>query len=620
MQTYGVDYETAYTRDYSVKKMTVEEYVRDARFDPYLVAIVGPDVDYVGPPREAPWEKITGHRWISHHQAFDGQVHERAQELGIIPEYALPNEWHCSANLAVYLQAPRNLKDAARQLLGLKLNKEVRRSMRDHEWDSLFPEEREVWRNYAKEDAAACLQLWNTFSHRWPEKERQLSRHTIESGMRGVAVDLDRVEDGIRRLQKVIWEAEENIPWAEDDPSLSTAALANACRMAGIPVPPATAEDNPKCRRWEEQYGHRFPWVNAMRTVRKANKALKILVAVKQRVRPNGTMPFSLKYFGAAATGRWSGDSGLNMQNLPREETYGVNLRECFVPRPGKKFIIADLSQIEPRIAYWVAEDHAFLDLLRSGYDLYEAHARATMGYNDPRPLREVDKSLRSTAKARCLAEGTLVLTNQGYKPIETIKPDDLLWDGLEWVRHSGVVRNGIQPVIEVHHEYFTADHPVFISESETLPAAAARGLEIPWHPAPGSGWAELWRLVCSVAIHMAKKRLLVFRLPLSSLRKIRRSFLGQSAGRQNPRLPTVQPKDKPGQAGFACLGQDSRPFRPDFGGALGRHVPPVRMPGKQGLPKLRRPGHPPASSLPRQDRVRQLLPFAARRFPRTIN
>lgn len=54
----------------------------------------------------------------------------------------------------------------------------------------------------------------------------------------------------------------------------------------------------------------------------------------------------------------------------------------------------------------WMAGNEEFLDFVRKGADCYEAHARASMGYIDPRPLKEVDTKMRQYAKARVLGAG----------------------------------------------------------------------------------------------------------------------------------------------------------------------------------------------------------------------
>ena len=77
----------------------------------------------------------------------------------------------------------------------------------------------------------------------------------------------------------------------------------------------------------------------------------------------------------------------------------------CIVPRPGKEFIICDLSQIEPRVLAWLCGDTVLLDQLANGVPLYEAHARATMGWTGGN-LKKENAELYSLAKARVLGLG----------------------------------------------------------------------------------------------------------------------------------------------------------------------------------------------------------------------
>ena len=95
-----------------------------------------------------------------------------------------------------------------------------------------------------------------------------------------------------------------------------------------------------------------------------------------------------------------------NCQNLPRDVVSGVDIRSLIEAPAGKMLVVCDLSQIEARCILYLAKDQATLDVLRTGVDVYEAHARATMGYTDPRPLKDVDKALRQLAKARVLGLG----------------------------------------------------------------------------------------------------------------------------------------------------------------------------------------------------------------------
>lgn len=129
-QVFAVDFETFYSRDYSVKDLGVHRYVRDPRFDAYLVAIWSLDFQWAGHPREAPWHLIDGHLWVSHNKQFDECVFIRLQELGIIHADSGPHLWFDTAALSVYLQAPRNLAGAAKELLGTELSKDVRDQMK----------------------------------------------------------------------------------------------------------------------------------------------------------------------------------------------------------------------------------------------------------------------------------------------------------------------------------------------------------------------------------------------------------------------------------------------------------------------------------------------------------
>jgi DNA polymerase len=116
-------------------------------------------------------------------------------------------------------------------------------------------------------------------------------------------------------------------------------------------------------------------------------------------------MSYGLKYFGAK-TGRWSGDAGVNVQNFPRKAVSGVDVRSLIIPKEGHVLLQADYGQIEARVALMLAQDSEQLAMVASGVDLYEAHARLTMGYKDPRPMSEADPQGRQLAKARVLGLG----------------------------------------------------------------------------------------------------------------------------------------------------------------------------------------------------------------------
>lgn len=81
-----------------------------------------------------------------------------------------------------------------------------------------------------------------------------------------------------------------------------------------------------------------------------------------------------------------------NVQQIPR----GKEFRECFVPEDGNKFIIADYSQIELRVAAEIAQDKTMIEAYRSGRDLHALTAALVAN----KKIEEVTKTERQSAKA----------------------------------------------------------------------------------------------------------------------------------------------------------------------------------------------------------------------------
>jgi DNA polymerase len=407
MNTYAIDFETYYDKETSITTLGQWHYLRSPASDIYMVAIQGPDVDYVGCPKKAPWAKIDGHKWVAHNYSFDGAVIERLREQGCVQ--AKPVAWDCTANLSVAVGAPRNLLGASRELLGRTIDKDPRDKMHSKKWSDVENTEfgKEVL-EYARQDAKACLGIYEKFSGDMLPVESELSRHTIDMGWRGIQVDQDAVTAGIKALQKVTWESENSLPWIDetDGVVLSTKAFRRECAKAGIPWPTSLAENSEECALWESQYGEKVPFVGIMRDWRKANSLLAKLKVMQGRIKPDGTMGYGLKYMGAH-TGRWSGDSKFNVQNLPRNEMFGVDLRGCIVPRPGKKFVICDLAQIEPRVLAWLSGNEGLLDAIRNGYGIYEAAAKNMELWDGEKgTLKKTDAPLYQLVKAMVLGLG----------------------------------------------------------------------------------------------------------------------------------------------------------------------------------------------------------------------
>ena len=77
--TVSIDFETYFSKEYSIKGMGPWAYVEDPRFECYQVAIYGEDrhgkaIEWVGVPSDAPWARIDGCVWVSHNMTFDSVV------------------------------------------------------------------------------------------------------------------------------------------------------------------------------------------------------------------------------------------------------------------------------------------------------------------------------------------------------------------------------------------------------------------------------------------------------------------------------------------------------------------------------------------------------------------
>ena len=97
----------------------------------------------------------------------------------------------------------------------------------------------------------------------------------------------------------------------------------------------------------------------------------------KKSLMINGKVHTNFKAHGAE-TGRFS-SSDPNLQNIPSSGVYGKLIRNLFVAPPGHKLVVADYSQIEPRIIAAFSGDPVLVKNYLDGGDIYTAIGN-TMG------------------------------------------------------------------------------------------------------------------------------------------------------------------------------------------------------------------------------------------------
>lgn len=413
-----IDFETYYDEECSVSTLGPQGYARHPRFHPYMVSIVNTEgEEWVGDPKDFDWTSIEGTWWASHNKGFDEAVHQWLIDQGLVPDYH-PECWIDTAALAAYIGVPRDLAGAVKalyqqpdekgELVPVVLDKGLRTWAKGKTPEEIKAKGKwEAMCSYCLGDSRWGLRIAEDYLFTWPENERWLADHTVVMGAYGMAVNAPLLQQSIVKIKNVMADALAGIPWADTDKPLSPKALGRKCLEVGIPPPVTLSEDDNRCEAWETEYGEQYPWVASMRQYRKANIILRRLEKINRHTEGGRyRFHYSSKYFGAH-TGRWAGDGGFNMQNQQRDESFGVNQRNIFVAGPGKKLIICDLSQIEPRVLYWLAEDWDMLDKIRAGFSVYAAHAIQTMGWDPARPFTvEESPKIYKTAKARVLGLG----------------------------------------------------------------------------------------------------------------------------------------------------------------------------------------------------------------------
>jgi len=422
----AIDTETYYSPKYSIQGNSTRWYVDQPDFDCYKVTLASDDLEFNGPPDEFDWDSIKGMEAVAHNASFDQRVIGKCIEKGQIP-HADFSMWHCSADMCVAQQYPRPLSWAVKAVFGHEMSKEMRNWMKGKTWDDAVAHGKsEELSIYAMEDARWTWKLWKELSPDWSEPEQLVSRMTRNMAWEGIPVDEALIEESIDVLEKQMHAAKSRLPWFNEiDPDTkkpfvvySKKALAIECRKRDIPPPKSLAKDSEELASWMKSHGDRLDFVADMQNYARMNTHCKRLKSMQDRLYEKDRMSYNLKYWGADVTGRWSGDAGLNVQNLPRDSKYGVNIRGCVRARKGNRLVVADLSQIEPRCIAYMVKDKDFIKHLASGMSPYEAHARQTMGWVGGK-LKEEDPDLYMLAKVRVLQLG---YGSGWYKFHQTVK------------------------------------------------------------------------------------------------------------------------------------------------------------------------------------------------------
>ena len=175
----------------------------------------------------------------------------------------------------------------------------------------------------------------------------------------------------------------------------------------GLEPPVSLAMTDKDANEWITKHGQKYKWIGAVRDFRRINSLKKKLESFKNATMSDDRYYGNIMYWGAS-TGRFSGGGGnLNLQNLPRGEIFGVDLRKLISTKPDKRLVVADLSQIEVRTLCWLAGDSHMMEEIRNSDDIYEAFAmRFGFWSPDKGVLKNEAPQLRHRVKTMVLGCG----------------------------------------------------------------------------------------------------------------------------------------------------------------------------------------------------------------------
>lgn len=393
-----IDFETYYDNEVSVVNQGTPNYVRDA--DAYiLAATIGDEIHCgtlaeMGPMMEQVAKDPTIEPWAANSN-FDRAFYEKYWG-------PMVNDWQCVLDLGAFHQYPRNLAGLVKVALHRDMDKSVRDEMKGVRYEDLPPERQQQVQEYCIGDVRETAELLDCLPP-MSATEQKIAAHTRMINRRGVYINTDLVDGDKTKLEQCRFDAMKAIPWYEDAPPLSYQQLIKWCASKGIPAPKSTAKTDEECSDLMSAHPELNGVLGTMRRFRRANTMLRKIEALQQRVTEDNRLALDLLYCGAPHTRRWS-SRGFNVQNLDKEpfvtrtwdeivdpadlndpadhgsvkrHVESVWSRNWIVPPPGKKFLILDLSQIEPRCLNWLAGNDEMMEALRRGFSYYEAYVRA---------------------------------------------------------------------------------------------------------------------------------------------------------------------------------------------------------------------------------------------------
>ena len=407
-QLLTVDFETYYDKDYSLSKVTTEEYVRSDLFEVIGVSVKvneDPPQWFSGTHQQtAQW--LGQFDWgnslvLAHNTMFDSAI--LSWRFGIIPlgwldtmsmaQAVVPATQSKSlANLAVYYE------------VGVK-GTEVINALGKRRID-FTPQELARYGDYCVNDTELTYTLFNKLLDGFPQQELKLIDLTIRMFAEPVLeVDTEMLVEhltSIRNFKDKLLDAS----GLDTDTLMSNNKFADWLRSRGVEPPmkisPATGRDTLAFSKTDKNFlalqDHEDVIIQTAVAARLGVKSTLEETRTERfiGIGSRGKLPVPLKYYG-----RWGGSDSLNLQNLP-SRTGSSALKKSIVAPQGFVIIDADSAQIEARMLAWLSGQNDLVEQFAVGEDVYRIMASAI--YN--KDVSDITKDERFIGKTVVLGCG----------------------------------------------------------------------------------------------------------------------------------------------------------------------------------------------------------------------
>ena len=415
MKLITLDFETYYDREYSLSKMTTEEYIRDPRFqvigvctmvnDEEPVWVSGPASVILAHLRSLPWDDSM---LLCQNTMFDGAI--LTWRCGIKPK-AMADTMLMSR--AIYgVEVSHSLKTIAERLgIGMKgdevLNASGKRRL------EFTPDQLARYGEYCVNDVALTYHAFHRFlGMGFPQGELKLIDLTLrmftdpilELDRAHLQKHLETVTSGKATLLK-------SAGVTDKKELMSNPKFAELLRGFGV-VPPTkisatTGKETFAFAKSDEEFvaltEHEDYRVQTLVAARLGSKSTLEETRTQRfiDISKRGSLPVPIRYY-AAHTGRWGGSDKINLQNLPSRGPNAKQIKNAIVAPAGYVLIDADSAQIEARMLAWLAEQEDVVETFANNGDVYKMMASKIYG----KPVEEISKPERQIGKVVILGAG----------------------------------------------------------------------------------------------------------------------------------------------------------------------------------------------------------------------